>query len=84
MQHGNYSCNLFKNLIFLIEILPVCWHYFESAFIFLLTFTYIFLLLESHGDIELDRDPQKLKPKSRLVYHWKRYTLSADNFSKNS
>ena len=47
----------------------VCWHYFESTFIFLLTLTYIFLLLQYLGDIELNLGPQKLEPKS-LVCHW--------------
>ena len=57
----NHLCSLS------IEILLVCWHYFESAFIFLLTLIYIFLLLQCHGDIELNPGPQKLKPKSLLV-----------------
>ena len=78
----NHLCNLSKNLICLFEILLVCWHYFESAFIFLLTLTYIFLLLQCHGNIELNPGPQKLKPKSLLVCHWNLNSLSAHNFSK--
>ena len=49
----NHLCNLSKILICLFEILLACWHYFESAFIFLLILTYIFFLLQCHGDIEL-------------------------------
>ena len=78
----NHLCNLSKNLICLFKILLVCWHYFESAFIFLLTLTYIFLLLQCHGNIELNPGPQKLKPKSLLVCHWNLNSLSAHNFSK--
>ena len=78
----NYLCNLSKNLIRLFEILLVCWQYFEYAFIFLLTLTYIFLLLQCHGDIEVNPGPQKLKPKSLLVCHWNLNSLSAHNFSK--
>ena len=39
-----HLCNLCNNLICLFEILLVCWHYFESVGITLLTLTYIFLL----------------------------------------
>ena len=69
-------------MICLFEILLVCWHYFESAFMFLLTLTYIFLLLPCHGDIELNPGSQKLKPKSLLVSHWNFNSLSLRNFSK--
>ena len=78
----NHLCNLSENLIRLFEILLVCWQYFEYAFIFLLTLTYIFLLLQCHGDIEVNPGPQKLKPKSLLVCHWNLNSLSAHNFSK--
>ena len=78
----NHLCNLSKNLIRLFEILLVCWQYFGCAFIFLLTLTYIFLLLQCHGDIELNPGQQKLKPKSLLVCYWNLNSLSADNFSK--
>ena len=60
----------------------VCWHYFESPFIFLLTLAYIFLLLQCHGDIELNPGPQKVKTKSLFVCHWNLNSLSAHNFSK--
>ena len=66
----NPLCNLSKNLICLFEILLVCWHYIECASISLLKLTYMFLLLQCHGDIELNPGPQKLKPKSLLVFHW--------------
>ena len=44
--------------------------------------TYIFFLLQCHGDIELNPGPQKLKTKSLLVCHWNLNSLSAHNFSK--
>ena len=78
----NNLCNLSKNLTCLFEILLVCWHYFESAFIFLLTLIHIFLLLKCHGDIELNPGPQKFKAKSVLVCHWNLNSLSDHNFSK--
>ena len=78
----NHLCSLSKNLICLFKILLVCWHYFESAFIFLLALTYIFLLLQCHGDIELNPGPQKVKTKSLFVCHWNLNSLSAHNFSK--
>ena len=78
----NHLCNLSKNLICLCEIFLVCWHYFESALFFLLTLAYIFLLLQCHGDIELNQGPQELKAKSLLVCHWNLNSLSAHNFSK--
>ena len=73
-------CNLSKSLFCLFEVLLVCWHYFESAFIFLLTLTYIFPLLQPNGNI--DPVPQKLKPKSLLVCHWNLNILTAHHFSK--
>ena len=78
----NHLCNLSKSLICLFEILLVCWYYFEIAFIFLLTLIYIFLLLQCHGDIELNPGPQKLKAKSFLVSNWNLNSLSAHTFSK--
>ena len=78
----NHLCNLSKNLFCLFEILLVCWYYFESAFIFSLTLTYIFRLLQCHGHIELNPGRQKLKPKSLLVCHWNRNSLFTHNFSK--
>ena len=46
--------------------------------------TYIFFLLQWHGDIELNLGPQKLKTKSLLVCHWDLNSLSAHNFSKRT
>ena len=60
----------------------VYWHYLESTFIFSLTLTYIFLLLQCHGDIEVNPRPQKLKPKSLFVCHWNLNSLPAHNLSK--
>ena len=52
--------NLSKNFVTLFEVLLFCWHYFESAFIFLLTLVYIFIFLQCHGDIEPNPGPKKL------------------------
>ena len=56
-----HVCNLTKNVVFMFEVLLLCWHYFESAFIFLLTLVYIFIILQCHGDIEPNPGPRKLK-----------------------
>ena len=53
--------NLTKNFVTLFEVLLFCWHYFESAFIFLLTLVYILIFLQCHGDIEPNPGPKKKK-----------------------
>ena len=44
--------NLTKNFAFIFEVLFYCWHYFESAFLFLSTLVYLFIILQCHWDIE--------------------------------
>ena len=56
------TCNLSKNVTTVLEIVLLCYHYFESAYIFLLIFVYIFSFLHCHGDIELNPGP-KIKRK---------------------
>ena len=51
----NYLVN---NFISLIESLLLLCHYFESAYIFLFTLLYLFVLLQCHGDIELNPGPK--------------------------
>ena len=53
----NYLVN---NFISLIESLLLLCHYFESAYIFLFTLLYLFVLLQCHGDIELNPGPKNL------------------------
>ena len=60
------SRNLTKNFASMFEVLLLCWHYFESAFIFLLTLVYMLIILQCHGDIEPNPGPRKLKLKAQL------------------
>ena len=43
----HHACKLTKNFVCLFEILLLCWHYFENAYIFLLTLVYIFIFLSA-------------------------------------
>ena len=79
---SNQVNNLTKNFISMFEMLLFCWHYFESAFIYLLTLLYLFTFLSRHGDIELNPGPRKEKKNSVSVCHWNLNSLSAHNFSK--
>ena len=74
--------NLTKNFVTLFEVLLFCWHYFESAFIFLLTLVYIFIFLQCHGDIEPNPGPKKLKTSNLSVCHWNLNSLPAHSFTK--
>ena len=71
-----------KNLGFNLECLFFCFHCFESVFLSLLIFLYIYLLLRSHGDIELNPGPSKTKENTLSVGHWNLNSLTARNFSK--
>ena len=51
------NCNLNRNFTTLFETVLLCYHYFESAYIFLLTFLYIFCFLHCHSDTELNPGP---------------------------
>ena len=75
-------CNMSKNLDFIFECLFLCFHCFESVFLSLLTFLYIFLLLQSHGDVELNSGPRKTKGNTLSVCHWNLNSITAHNFSK--
>ena len=76
------SRNLTKNFASMFEVLLLCWHYFESAFIFLLTLVYMLIILQCHGDIEPNPGPRKLKTNKFSVRHWNLNSLSAHSFSK--
>ena len=58
------------------------YHYFESAYIFLLTFSYISCFLLYHSDIESNPGPRKLKENTLSICHWNLNSITARNFSK--
>ena len=64
----NFACNIRKNTSTIFECLILCFHYFENLFFSLLTCLYdVFLLLRSHGDIELNLGPNKSKENNLFV-----------------
>ena len=77
-----YVCSSIKDFVSCFEILLFSWHYFESAFIILLTLIYIYSFLQYHGDIELNPGPRKLKINSFSICHWNLNSSAAYNFSK--
>ena len=79
------SCwyNLTSNFISAFENLLLFYHYQENSYIFLITLLYILVLLQCHGDIELNPGRKKVKKNSLSVYHWNLNNLPAHNFSKN-
>ena len=77
------TCNLSYNVTAVLEMVLLCYHYFESAYIYLLTFLYLFCSLYCcHGDIELNPGPRRLKENTLSICHWNLNKLSAYNFSK--
>ena len=74
--------NLTQNFVSMFEILLYCWHFFESALIFLLTLVHIFIILQCHGDIEPNPGPKKWKNNFFSVCHWNLNSLSVHNYSK--
>ena len=75
----NYLVNKF---ISLIESLLLLYHYFESAYIFLFTLLFLFVLLQCHGDIKLNPGPKNLKTKLFSVCHCNLNSLTTHNYSK--
>ena len=55
-----HVCIVTQNFVSMLDVLLYCWHYFESAFIFLLTLVHIVIILQCHGDIEPNPGPRKL------------------------
>ena len=76
------TCNLSKNVTTVLEIVLLCYHYFESAYIFLLTFVYIFSFLHCHGDIELNPGLRKSKESTLSICNSNLNSVTAHNFSK--
>ena len=80
----NFACNIRNNISTIFECLILCFHYFESFLFSLLTCLYIFLLLRSHGDIELNPGPNKSKENNLSICHWNLNSITAHNFLKLS
>ena len=59
-------CKLTSNFISTFEILLLFDRYREIAYIFLLRFLYILVLLQCHGNTELNPGPKKTKEKFTL------------------
>ena len=78
----NWECKLSTNFITVLEILLLCYYYFESTYMSFLRLLYMFILLQCHGDIEKNPGPRKLKKISLSVCHWNLNSLPAHNFSK--
>ena len=76
------NCNLSRNFTTVFETVPLCYHYFESAYIFVLAFLYISCFLLCHGDIESNPGPRKLKENTLSICHWNLNGITAHNFSK--
>ena len=75
-------CNLTSNFISAFENLLLFSHYQESSYIFLITLLYILVIVQCHGDAELNPCPKRLKKNSLSVCHWNINSLPAHNFSK--
>ena len=71
-----------KNFGSLFESLFLCFDYLKSTLLFLLTFLCILILLQCHGDIELNPGPRKSKGNTVSVCHWNLNSITAHNFSK--
>ena len=80
----NFACNIRNNISTIFECLILCFHYFENFLFSFLTCLYIFLLLRSHGDIELNPGPNKSKENNLSICHWNLNSITAHNFLKLS
>ena len=65
----NWENYLVNHFISLIESLLLLYNYFESACIVLCALLYLFVLLQCHGDIELNPGPKNLINKLPSVFH---------------
>ena len=80
----NFACNKRSNISTIFECLILCFDYFENFLFSLLTCLYIFLLLRSHADIELNPGPKKSKENNLSICHWNLNSITAHNFLKLS
>ena len=76
------NCNLRRNITTVFVTVLLCYDYFESAYIFLLTFLYISCFLLCHGDIELNPCPWKLKENTFSICYWNLNSITTHNFTK--
>ena len=74
--------NLTNDFDSLLEILFLCWHYFENTFIFLLTLVYLFLFQQCHNNIEPNPGPRNIFKNSILFCHLNLNSSSVHIFSK--
>ena len=65
----NCICNLTRHFVSIFETLFLSYHYFESTYIPLLNFSYIFVFLFCHEDIEINPGLRKLQ-KNPLSLSW--------------
>ena len=73
---------LTKNFDSLFESLFLCFDYFKSTppFFISLLFLYISVLLQPHGDIELNSGPRQSKGNTVSVCHWNLNSISEITF----
>ena len=64
----SYSCNLTSSFISAFENLLPFYQNQESAYIFLITLLYKFVLLQCHGDIKLNPGLKKLNLNLLSIY----------------
>ena len=73
----------FSNEVNSSHFLSVMLYYvINGAIIIILAFLCIFNFLLSHGDIESNPVPKRLKPNHLSICHWNLNSISAHNFSK--
>ena len=78
----NNRYNLIRKFVSTLENLLLFYHYLEGVYTTVVTLRDIFVVLLSHGDIEPNPGPKKLKKNSFSVCHWNLNISSAHNFSK--
>ena len=78
----NFACNIKKNISTIFERLIICFYNFESFSFSLLICLRNFLLLHSHGGIELNPGPSKSKENNLCICHWNLNSVTA--ISQNS
>ena len=80
----NFACNVRNNICTIFKCLILYFHYSESFLFSLLTSFYIFFLLRSHEDIELNPGANKSKENNLSICHWNLNSVTAHNFLKLS
>ena len=80
----NFAYNIRNNISTIFGCLILCFHYFESFLLSLLTCLYIFFFCVPHGDIELNPGPNKSKENNLSICHWNLNSITAHNFLKLS